>query len=237
MSSKCIRKRVDEEHSICICSQQFIVCTRLDITMAVEMLGRYQSNPGLEHWKGAKKVMRYLQGTNDYSLTFRHIDHLEVVGYSDLDFAGCVDNRKSTSGYIFLFVEGVIFWRSNKQTIIATSTMEAEFIACYKATTHALWLRNFVGGLKIVDAIIRPIKIFYDNRAVIFFSKNNKSRSRSKHIDIKYLRVRENIKRNEVFIEHISTELMIVDLMTKGLPVKLLNSHVEHMGLIDSSFI
>jgi hypothetical protein len=81
---------------------------------------------------------------------------------------------------------------------------------------------------------VRPIKIFCDNRATILFSKNNKSGSRSKHIDIKYFRVRENIKRNEVFIEHISTELMIADSMTKGLPVKLFESHVEHMGLIDS---
>jgi len=96
--------------------------------------------------------------------------------------------------------------------------MEAEFIACYEATTQTLWLRNFFGGLKIVDSIARPIKIFCDNRAAILFSMNNKSGSRSEHIDIKYLRVRENIKRNEVLIEHISTELMIV----------------EHMRLIDS---
>jgi hypothetical protein len=86
-------------------------------------------------------------------------------------------------------------------------------------------LRNFVGGLKIVDTIARPFKIFCDNHAVIFFSKNNKSGSKSKHIDIKYLRVRENVKRNEVVIE-----LMIANPMTKGLPVKQFKSHVEHMG-------
>jgi hypothetical protein len=112
--------------------------------------------------------------------------------------------------------------------------MDAEFIACFEAITQALWLRSFIGDLKIVDSIVRPIKIFYDNHPAIFFSKNNKSGSRSKHIDIKYLRVRENIKRNEVFIEHIRTELMIADPMTKGLPIKQFKSHIEHMGLIDS---
>jgi hypothetical protein len=101
------------------------VCTRPDIAMAVGMLGRYQSNPGMEHWKAAKKVTQYLQGTKDYSLTFKHTDHLEVVGYSDSKFAWCVDSRKITSGYIFLLVGGAISWRSNKQTIVATSTMEA----------------------------------------------------------------------------------------------------------------
>ena len=73
------------------------VCTRPDIGLIVGLLGRYQSNPGLDHWKATKKVMRYLQGTKDYKLTYRHTDQLKVIGYSDSDFAGCVDIRKSTS--------------------------------------------------------------------------------------------------------------------------------------------
>jgi hypothetical protein len=111
--------------------------------------------------------------------------------------------------------------------------MEAEFIACYEATTHALWLKIFIGGLKIVDSIEKPIKIFCDNSA-IFFYKNNKSRSKSKHIDIKYLSFRDHIKRHEVFIEHISTESMVADTVTKCLPVKQFKGHVDHMGLVDS---
>jgi hypothetical protein len=112
--------------------------------------------------------------------------------------------------------------------------METEFVACYEATTHTLWLRNFIGGLKINGSIARPIKIFCDNSAAVFFSKNNNSGSRSKHINIKYLSVRDNIKRHEVFIEHISTESMVADSMTKGLPVKQFKGHVDHMGLVDS---
>ena len=80
------------------------VCTRLDIAFAIGMLGRYQSNPGMDHWRAAKKVMRYLKGTRDHMLTYRRTDSLEVVGYSDSDFAGCVDSQKSTSGYIFMLV-------------------------------------------------------------------------------------------------------------------------------------
>jgi hypothetical protein len=73
------------------------VCTRPDIAITVGMLGRYQSNPKMEHWKAAKRVLRYLQGTKDYGLTYRYTDHLEVVGYLDSDFVGCVDSRKPTS--------------------------------------------------------------------------------------------------------------------------------------------
>jgi hypothetical protein len=77
-------------------------CTRPNISFAVGMLGRYQSNPRMDHWKVANKVMRYLQGTKDYMLTFKMSDYLEVIGYSDSDFAGSVDSRKSTFSYLFL---------------------------------------------------------------------------------------------------------------------------------------
>ena len=105
------------------------VCTRLDIGLIVGLLGRYQSDPSLDHWKAAKKVMRYLQGTKDYKLIYRYTDQLKVIGYLDLDFAGCVDVRKSTLGYIFLLFGGAISWRSTKQKLVASSTMEAKFVA------------------------------------------------------------------------------------------------------------
>ena len=105
------------------------VCTRPDIAYAVGVLGRYQSNPGMDHWKAAKKSMRYLQGTKNYMLMYRQTDNLDLVSYSDADFDGCVDSRKSTSGYIFIMAGGAVSWRSVKQTLIVTSTMEAEFVS------------------------------------------------------------------------------------------------------------
>ncbi|XP_075088124.1 secreted RxLR effector protein 161-like [Nicotiana tabacum] len=210
------------------------VCTRPDIAFAVGMLGRYQSNPGLDHWKAGKKVLRYLQGTKDFKLTYKFSDSLEVIGYSDSDMGGCKDTGKSTSRYIFLLNGGVVSWRSVKQTIVATSTMEAEFIACYEATSHALWLKNFISGLRIVDSISRPLRIFCDNSATVFFSKNNKSGSQSKHIDIKYLMVRDYVKKQGVNFEHIRTTLMIADPMTKGMLTNIFKDHVTHMGLSSS---
>ena len=107
-------------------------CTRPDISFAVGMLGRYQSNPSLEHWKAAKKVLRYLQGTKNHMLTYKKSDHLEMTGYTDSDFVGCVDTRKSTFGYVYLLAGGAISWKSAKQSVIAASTMEAEFVACLR---------------------------------------------------------------------------------------------------------
>ena len=116
------------------------VCTRPDIAYIVCMLGRYLSNLGKDHWIVAKHIMRNLQRTKDYMLTYRKLDQLEIIGYSDSDFAGCRDIMKSTTGYIYLFAGGAISWKSAKQSIVASSTMAAEFVSCYEASNHGIWL-------------------------------------------------------------------------------------------------
>ena len=102
------------------------------------------------------------------------MDNLEIIGYSDSNFASCVDSRKSTSRYIFMFVGGAISWRSAKQTFIATSTMEVEFVSFFEATSYGVWMKSFIYGLRIVDSISRPLKIFYDNSVAVFLAKNIK---------------------------------------------------------------
>lgn len=212
-------------------------CTRPDISFAVGMLGRYQSNPGMDHWKAAKKVLRYLQGTKEYMLTYRRSDNIEIIGYSDSDYAGCVDSRKSTFGYLFLLAGGAVSWKCGKQSVIATSTMEAEFVACFEATVHALWLRNLISGLGIVDSITKPLRIYCDNSAAVFFSKNDKYSKGAKHMEIKYLSVKEEVQKRRVTFEHIRTNMMLADPLTKGLPPGIFIGHVEKMGIIDKTLL
>ena len=104
--------------------------------------------------------MRYLQRTKDYMLTYRKSDQLEIIGYSNSDFAGCRDSMKYTSGYIYLLVGGAISWKIVKQSIVASSTMAAEFVACYEASNHGIWLRNFVTGLHIMDGMKDHLSYF-----------------------------------------------------------------------------
>ena len=94
------------------------VCMHQNIAFIVGMLGRYMSNPGVEHWKAAKWVMRYLKRTKDFMLTYRRSDSLEILRYFDSDFDRCQDNKRYTSGYVFMLARGVIYWRSAKQTLI-----------------------------------------------------------------------------------------------------------------------
>ena len=208
------------------------VCTRPDIAFIVGMLGIYLSNPGMDHWKAAKRVMRYLQRTKEYMLTYRRSDQLEIIGYSDSDFAGCQDSRRSTSGYIYMLAGGAISWRSAKQTLVASSTMAAEFVACYEASNQGIWLRNFVTGLRILEGVERPLKIFCDNKSAVLYSNNNRSSTKSKHIDIKFLVVKERVQSGQISIEHIGTNSMIADPLTKGLPPKVFHEHTARMGVI-----
>jgi len=175
--------------------------------------------------------MRYLQGTIDYMLMYRQTNCLEMIGYSDSDCVGCVDSQKSTFGYIFMLAGVAVSWRSAKQTLTATSTMEAKFISYFEATSHGVWLKSFVSGLRVVDSISRSLKLYCDNSDVIFIAKNNKSEIRNKHIDIKYLAIKECVKEKKVVFQHINTELMIVDPLTKDMSSKNLKDHVVRMRL------
>ena len=129
------------------------VCTRPGIAFIVGMLGRYMNNPGVDHWKAAKRFMWYFKRIKDFMLTYRRSDSLEIIGHSDSYFSRCQDSKRSTSGYVFMLAGGVISWRSTKKTLIASSTMAVKFIACYEASNHGIWLRNFVIGLCVVKGI------------------------------------------------------------------------------------
>ena len=146
-------------------------------------------------------------------------DTLKVVGFSDSNYVGYVDDKKSTYGYIFIMVEGALWWKSVKQTLIAYSTMEAEYVVCYKTTCHAIWLWNFILALEVVYSISRPLKLFCDNSAAIYFSRNTRSTSRSKHIDVKFFFVKEKVVESLILVEHRPTINMLAHPLTKGLPI------------------
>ena len=109
--------------------------------------------------------------------------------------------------------------------------MEVEFVACYEATIHALWLQNFISGLGVVDTITKPLEIYCDNFAAVFFSKNDKYSRGAKYMELKYFAVKEEVQKQRVCIEHIRTDLMIADPLTKGLQLKTFKEHVHRMGL------
>ena len=167
-------------------------------------------------------------------LTYRRTSLLDVVRFCDADFAGYIDVKKSTTSYIFMMTGEVVSWKSVKQTLTTSSTMEAEYVACYEAYCHAIWMRNFISTLGVVDSISRPLKLFCDNSAAIAFSKNTRSIFRSKHIDVKFYFVKEKVTESLIDIEHMSTKGMLVDPLTKDLPIVVFQEHVSQMGLLEA---
>jgi hypothetical protein len=126
---------------------------------------------------------------------------------------------------------GDISWKSCKQTARASSTMHAEFVATYEATGHVISIKKFVHGLRLVDSIERPLRIYCDNEPAVFFSHNNKSSGSAKYIDIKCYIVKEKILDHTIQVEHIRTHQMLVDPHTEGLPPSVFSKHAADMGL------
>ena len=204
------------------------ITTRPDISHAVNVLSQHMAKPNKEHLSAAKRVLRYLRGTTDVGIIFRKSDNFELVGYSDADWAGDVDSRKSTSGYVFLLGGNIISWASKKQPVVALSTTEAEYIALCLATQEAIWLRRLCAS--VGQAQTKPTKILEDNQGTISMSRNPRNNSRTKHIDIKYHFVREAVEKNETDIVHCSTQKMVADTLTKGLTKPAFEIHRNSMN-------
>ena len=109
--------------------------------------------------------------------------------------------------------------------------MAAEFIACFEASNHGIWLRNFVTGLSVVNGIESPLKIYCDNNLAVLYSNNNRNATKSKFIDIKFLVVKERVQNRQIPIEHLRTNDMLADPLTKGLVPNVFHEHTAHMGV------
>lgn len=129
---------------------------------------------------------------------------------------------------------GAVAWKSVKQPSIATSTMFAEYLACYEAPSHAMWLKNFIQDLKVVDSIEKPIQLFCDNKGAVFFCKNNKRSAGLKHMKVKYLLVREKVREGLTTVDYINTTEMIADPLNKAIPNNAFHKHVTNIGLLSS---
>ena len=172
------------------------------------------SNPGLEHFQGVKRILRYLKGTLDYGRKFKAQEKADITiqGFADADWAGDVTTRKSTSGYIFQLGNTTVSWKTKKQSIVALSSTEAEYVSSCLAVQETVWLRNFLASVGYEQ--LHPTTIYEDNQGAIALSKNAKSHPRTKHIDIKYHYVREATEKGQVRLEYCPSELMLADVFT-----------------------
>lgn len=193
--------------------------SRPDIAYAVNVVSRYVNDPGPSHVVAVKRILRYLINSKDMCIVYK--GNGELVGYSDSDFAGDLDTRKSNTGYIFLMNGGPVTWSSRRQSTVALSTTESEYMAASEAAKEILWLRQFLCDIKEPQ---ESIILNVDNQSAIKLINNPVFHRRSKHIDIKYNFVRENVAKNVVVIKYVESSNQLADFLTKALPVQKFNT-------------
>ena len=143
------------------------IVSRPDIMYAVTVVSRFLANPSKEHWTAVKKIIKYLKNTMNHGIMFDgKYDDLKLVGYSDSDYAGDPDSRKSTSGYLFKLANGPVTWMSRRQPVVALSTTEAEYIAASDATREAVWLSRLLSSVGVEH--VEPIRINMDNQGSFY---------------------------------------------------------------------
>lgn len=191
--------------------------TRPDLCYAVCYFSRYQNSYDEEHWQYLKNVLKYLKGTEKLGLTYyRSSTNVRIFAFVDSDYAGDANDRKSTTGFFLKINTNTVFWNSKKQSVVALSSTEAEYVALTSCATECLFLGHLLSDLILND--VYPIRIYEDNQSTIKTAHTYETK-RSKHIDVKYHFIKDLVSSKKIEVEYISTENQVADILTKALCV------------------
>ncbi|KFD59936.1 hypothetical protein M514_27886 [Trichuris suis] len=191
--------------------------TRPDILFAVTKLSQHNSDPGRVHRNQVKHVLRYLNRTKAYEMVFRTTAESAIEIHCDADWAGNVDDRKSWTGVTVKVAGNLVGWMSKKQQCVASSTMEAEYVALAVAVKEAKWLTIMSEELGLKERLKMPVVMLCDSQAAIKFVSNRIEKTRTRHIDIAYHVARDTVQRGTVSIAYVPSNRNVADALTKGL--------------------
>ena len=212
--------------------QYLATATRPDIAYAVNRLSAFTANPSMVHYSAMKRILRYLAGTKDYGITYygkpTYLQDKDFFyGYADASFAN-QDEGRSTSGYVFISFGGAITWGSKKQTVIALSTTEAEYVALSEAGREAVWLLGLYQELGFQQ---RAALLMGDNDGSLTLAVNPKFHRRTKHIQLRYHWIREKVRSGTIDLMDVRDPQNHADELTKALSPDKHERHANCMGL------
>jgi hypothetical protein len=190
-----------------------MVCTRPDLAHAVSVVSRFMGEPGKEHWQAVKRIFRYLRSTSDVGLIYGDDTQCLVTGYSDSDYAGDVDSRRSMTGYVFTLGGSVVSWKATLQPTVTLSTTEAEYMALTEAAKEGIWLKGLVSDFGLPQA---QATIYCDSLSAICLAKDQVHHERTKHIDVRYHFLRSE---KRIQVKKVGTADNPADMFTKSVPV------------------
>ena len=220
-----------EEYARIIGSLMYLTnCTLPDLACSVNKLSRYTSNPSKEHWKAIVRVLRYLKYTQELGLHYTKYPQV-LEGYTDADWISERSDSLSTSGYVFTIGGAVVSWKSQKQTCIARSTMESEFIALDKAGEEAEWLRNFLEEIPCWVKPVPSVMIHCDSQAAIGRAQSEMYSGKSRHIRRRHHTVKQLISSGVISLDYVRSADNLADPLTKGLNRDQFCKLREGMGL------
>lgn len=196
-------------------SLMYLTSTRPDIMFVVSLLSRYLAHPTDIHLQAVKRVLRYIKGTLTYGIFYKQVGNKELLAYTDSDYAGDLEDRKSTSGFLFSLSSAAVSWSSKKQPVVTLSTTEAEFIAAASCACQAVWLRRILENLN--HASTGATVMYCDNSSTIKLSRNPVMHGRSKHIDVRFHFLRNLTQDGVVTLLHCRSQDQLADIMTKPL--------------------
>nr|GEW25378.1 retrovirus-related Pol polyprotein from transposon TNT 1-94 [Tanacetum cinerariifolium] len=192
----------------------YLTASRPDLQFAICMCARYQARPTEKHVHAVKMIFRYLRGTVHWRLWYPKDSSVSLTAFAYADHAGCQDTRRSTSGSVQFLRERLISWSSKRQKSAAISTMEAEYIALSGCCAQILWMRSQLSDYGLA---FNKIPMYCDNKSVIALCCNNVQHSWSKHIDIRYHFIKEQVENGVIELYFVNTEYQLADLFTKAL--------------------
>ncbi|GJU10493.1 retrovirus-related pol polyprotein from transposon TNT 1-94 [Tanacetum coccineum] len=207
----------------------YLTANRLDIVHATCYCARYQAKPTEKHLTTVKRIFRYLKDTINMGLWYPKDTGFELTAFSDSDHAGCLDSRKSTSGGIqFLGGDKLVSWSSKKQDCTSMSSAEAEYVSLSACCAQVLWLRT---QLTDYGFHFDKIPMYCDSKAAIAISCNPVQHSRTKHIDVRYHFIKEQVEKGIVELFFVGTEYQLADLFTKALSEDRFKYLVRRLGM------
>jgi hypothetical protein len=198
---------------------QYLTFTRPDIAYAVQQVCLFMHDPRMPHLALIKRILRYLRGTLDHGLLLHRTDPSALVVYTDADWAGCPDTRKSTSGYGVFLGDNLISWSSKRQQTVSRSSAEAEYRAVANGVAEVSWLRQLL--LELHSPLTRATVVYCDNISAVYLSTNPVQHQRTKHVEIDLHFVRERVALGHVRVFHVPTSSQYADIFTKGLPTSV----------------
>jgi len=215
------------------CLLYLSVASRPDITYAVQQLSQFLDSYSFAHWNAAVRIVRYLKGTRDLKLVLGGTNPISLVGFTDSDWANCLDTRRSVGGYSFTLGSGVVSWTTRKQKTVASSSCEAEYTAAFECGKEAIWLRTLLSGIGFAPAASTPI--LCDNNAAINLSEDPSLHQRVKHVDIKFHFLRERVHSGDLKLSYINTHDNLADIFTKALDTTKFEKLRRFLGLLSTS--